>query len=88
MGSANGRTVYIGMTNNLIRRVAEHKTGEIPGFTARYRCHCLLYYEEHTDIRDAIAREKQIKGWVRAKKEALIAGQNPSRIDLAKDFEF
>jgi hypothetical protein len=46
MGSANGRAVYAGMTNDLIRRVREHKSGEIPGFTKRYRCHMLLYYED------------------------------------------
>ena len=73
MGSANGRAVYAGMTNDLIRRVREHKSGEIPGFTKRYRCHMLLYYEEYPNVRDAIAREKEIKGWLRKKKEELIA---------------
>ena len=59
MGSANGRAVYAGMTNDLIRRVREHKSGEIPGFTKRYRCHMLLYYEEYPNVRDAIARFAQ-----------------------------
>ncbi len=86
MGSANGRAVYVGMTNDLIRRVREHKSGEIPGFTKRYRCHMLLYYEEYPNVRDAIAREKEIKGWLRKKKEELIASLNPERQDLAKEW--
>ncbi|MCM1150963.1 MAG: GIY-YIG nuclease family protein [Alistipes sp.] len=86
MGSSNGRVLYVGMTNDLIRRVGEHKHGEIMGFTRRYRCHALLYYEEYADVRAAIAREKEIKGWVRVKKERLIASMNPERQDLAKDW--
>ncbi len=86
MGSANGRAVYAGMTNDLIRRVREHKSGEIPGFTKRYRCHMLLYYEEYPNVRDAIAREKEIKGWLRVKKERLVASINPERVDLARDW--
>ena len=86
MGSANGRAVYAGMTNDLIRRVREHKSGEIPGFTKRYRCHMLLYYEKYPNVRDAIAREKEIKGWLRKKKEELIASLNPERQDLAKEW--
>ena len=86
MGSANGRAVYAGMTNDLIRRVREHKSGEIPGFTKRYRCHMLLYYEEYPNVRDAIARDKEIKGWLRKKKEELIASLNPERQDLAKEW--
>ncbi len=86
MDSANGRAVYVGMTNDLIRRVREHKSGEIPGFTKRYRCHMLLYYEEYPDVRDAIAREKEIKGWLRVKKERLVASINPERQDLAKEW--
>ena len=85
MGSANGRALYVGVTNDLRRRVLEHKSGEIDGFTKRYRCHALLYYEVHPDIRDAIAREKQIKGWLREKKERLIRSINPGRVDLAAD---
>ncbi|WP_288864034.1 GIY-YIG nuclease family protein [uncultured Alistipes sp.] len=86
MGSANGRALYAGMTSDLARRVREHKGGEIPGFTKHYRCHELLYYEEYTDVRDAIAREKEIKGWLREKKERLIASMNPRRSDLAADW--
>lgn len=86
MGSANGRALYVGVTNDLPRRVREHKGGEIIGFTQRYRCHELLYYEEYSDVRNAIAREKEIKGWVRLKKDRLIASMNPERRDLALDW--
>ncbi len=83
MGSANGRAIYIGVTNDIVRRVNEHKNGLIEGFTRKYRCHHLLYLEHYNDIRAAIDREKQLKGWTRAKKEALIKEQNPERIDLS-----
>lgn len=86
MGNGNGQALYTGMTNDLVRRVQEHKSGEIPGFTKRYRCHELLYYEEYTDVRGAIVREKEIKGWLREKKERLIASMNPRRSDLAADW--
>jgi putative endonuclease len=71
------RTLYVGMTNNLARRVAQHKEGEVPGFTKRYRIKRLVYFEEFRNVRDAIAREKEIKGWRRAKKTALIESLNP-----------
>ena len=73
------------MTNDLARRISEHRAGEIPGFTADYRCRKLVYYEHCTDARDAIAREKQLKKWSRLKKVALIATLNPRWIDLAPD---
>ena len=78
-----GSVLYIGMTNDLARRISEHRAGEIPGFTADYRCRKLVYYEHCTDVRDAIAREKQLKKWSRAKKVALIATLNPCWKDLA-----
>ena len=71
------RTLYVGMTNNLARRVAQHKGGEVPGFTKRYRIKRLVYFEQFHNVRDAIAREKEIKGWRRAKKTALIESLNP-----------
>lgn len=86
MGSASGRALYVGVTNDLPRRVREHKSGAAGGFTARYRCRLLLYYEAYPDVRDAIAREKQLKGWVRTRKEALIDGRNSDRRDLAEDW--
>ena len=62
------RTLYVGVTNDLERRVNQHRLKEIPGFTAKYNITQLLYYEETSDILVAIAREKTIKGWLRAKK--------------------
>lgn len=82
VGNVSRKSVYVGVTNNLYRRVNEHKAGEVPGFTRKYKCNMLLYYEEYSDIRVAISREKQLKGWTRSKKEDLIASINPERIDL------
>jgi putative endonuclease len=73
MTNDHDTVLYIGVTNDLARRISEHRAGEIPGFTANYRCKKLIYYEHCTDVRDAIAREKQLKKWSRAKKVALIA---------------
>ena len=82
MSSNNRTTLYIGVTDNLERRVAEHKSGLIPGFTQRYNCHVLVYYETFSDIDQAIYREKQLKGWKRSKKDALIDSVNPERRDF------
>ena len=71
------RTLYTGVTNNLERRVFEHKQGMGSKFTSKYNITRLVYYEECPDVREAIAREKQIKGWLRAKKIALIESVNP-----------
>jgi putative endonuclease len=84
--SSKTRTLYTGITNSLDRRVFEHKNHRTPGFTARYNCVRLVWSEEHSDVRLAIAREKQIKGWVRAKKIALIESLNPQWTDLARDW--
>jgi putative endonuclease len=78
--------LYTGITNNLERRVHEHKNKLIPGFTAKYNVTRLVYYEEGTDVNRAIAREKQIKGWLRKKKIALIESLNPEWIDLSEDW--
>ena len=80
------RTLYTGVTNNLVRRVWEHKQKLVPGFTARYALTTLVYYEETNDVWAAIEREKQIKGWVRAKKVALIRSSNPEWEDLSFDW--
>ena len=69
--------LYVGVTNSLARRVYEHENGLIEGFTKKYNCHYLIYYEHFTNIDLAIKREKQIKGWRREKKDALIATTNP-----------
>ena len=75
--ASRSRTLYTGVTNNLERRVLEHQRKLVPGFTSRYRLERLVYYETWGDIRAAIQREKQIKGWLRAKKIALIQSMNP-----------
>lgn len=77
-------TLYTGMTNDLHRRVYEHKTGLVPGFTTRYRITRLVFYEMTADVKSAIAREKQIKGWLRVKKIALIESTNPQWHDLSE----
>ena len=76
-------TLYTGVTNNLARRVYEHRHDCDPGsFTARYRAHKLVYYEQTSDIRSAIEREKQIKGWNRRRKNELVQRMNPDWMDL------
>jgi putative endonuclease len=82
MQSANNRALYIGVTNNLDRRVREHKEGSGSVFTAKYKCHKLVYYEEFGLIDQAILREKKLKKLSRANKEKLINAMNPQRIDL------
>ena len=79
-------TIYTGVTNDIVRRIWEHRSGNIRGFTSRYKCGWLLYYEEFSDINQAIAREKQIKGWKRDKKIELIISLNPMRKDLANEW--
>jgi putative endonuclease len=76
-------TLYIGVSNDLVRRVHEHKTKCVKGFTAKYNLTQLVYYEAGSDIREAIAREKQLKGWRRSKKLALINSSNPKWNDLS-----
>jgi len=75
-------TVYIGVTNGLKGRVSQHKEGEIAGFTKKYKVHRLVHYEVFDDIRNAIAREKQLKKWRRKWKDELIAKSNPRWRDL------
>ncbi len=82
------KTLYIGMTNNLSRRVYEHKNKLIPGFTSRYKITKLVYFEQTNDVNAAIVREKQLKGWVRRKKIELIESLNPTWEDLASGFGF
>lgn len=77
------RTLYVGVTNDLSRRVYEHKQKLVPGFTSKYNLARLVYFETSGDARAAIAREKQIKGWLRAKKIALIEASNPEWEDLS-----
>ena len=83
MSSTSNYTIYTGVTNNLVRRVYEHRTGADPdGFTTKYAVKKLVYYESTHDVLSAIERKKQIKSWSRKKKNTLIAGINPAWRDL------
>jgi putative endonuclease len=82
------RTLYVGVTNDLVRRTWEHKQGAVPGFAAKYHVTRLVWFEETINIAAAIAREKQIKSWVRAKKVALVSATNPKWRDIAEDDGF
>jgi putative endonuclease len=83
MSSKTG-VLYIGVTNDLPYRVWQHKTGAVEGFTKKYLCHGLVYYERYQFVQSAIAREKELKGWTRAKKIALIESVNPRWRDLSE----
>lgn len=82
MASQRNGTLYIGVTNNLVRRCYEHKQDMVEGFTKKYQVHTLVYYEVHSDIRAAIKREKQLKKWNRSWKIRLIEEKNPGWLDL------
>lgn len=77
--------LYVGVTNNLERRINEHKSETIDGFTKKYKVVNLVYFEMFSDVNDAIAREKQIKRWSRKKKNALIDSLNPTWRDLSEN---
>ncbi|HOZ45418.1 MAG TPA: GIY-YIG nuclease family protein [Candidatus Hydrogenedentes bacterium] len=79
----NDRVMYVGVTNDIDRRIYEHKAKMVRGFTAKYNVNKLVYYEEFGDVRDAIAREKQIKKWRREKKNGLVVACNPEWKDLS-----
>ena len=80
------RTLYTGVTGNLKKRVYQHKQKLGSVFTRKYKINRLVYYETTTDANEAIAREKQIKGWLRSKKIALIESTNPGWVDLSRDW--
>jgi putative endonuclease len=82
LASQRNGTLYVGVTNDLIRRVQEHREGLVPGFTKRYGVKLLVYFEAHQEITEAILREKRIKRWQRNWKLQLIEGQNPQWLDL------
>ena len=84
--ASNSGVLYIGVTNRLTRRTIEHRQELADGFTKRYNVTRLVHWERFGDIRSAIAREKQIKGWLRSKKVALIESRNPGWIDLAEAY--
>jgi putative endonuclease len=85
MASLSG-TLYIGVTNSVRRRCAEHKAGRGSEFAAEYKVNRLVYFESYQYVRSALAREKALKGWRRSRKIALIESMNPSWRDLSRDF--
>ena len=82
LASRKHGTLYVGVTSNLIKRIWQHKNDLVDGFTKKYRVHLLVYYELHSDMEQAIIREKQLKHWNRAWKIRLIEGLNPCWDDL------
>lgn len=87
MASNNQSALYIGVTNNMERRITEHKQHVVDGFSKRYNCVNLVYFEETSSVDDAIAREKQLKKWSRRKKDALVIATNPEWKDLSQEWE-
>ncbi|MDI9349215.1 MAG: GIY-YIG nuclease family protein [Candidatus Symbiobacter sp.] len=85
MASKRNGTIYVGVTNDLPRRVSEHRQGLIAGFTQKYGCKILVWYESQEDMPQLISREKMIKGWTRRRKLALIEEANPEWRDLYFD---
>ncbi|MFZ5808175.1 MAG: GIY-YIG nuclease family protein [Chloroflexota bacterium] len=85
MTNWNNKVMYVGVTNNLIRRLYEHKNKMVEGFTKKYNVNKLVYFEEATNAWEAIAREKEIKKWRREKKNNLVASVNPDWKDLASE---
>src|SRR3989344_8411657 len=84
LSTSNNKVLYIGVTNDLAKRIYEHKNKLTEGFTKKYNLNKLIYYEEFTNINDAITAEKQLKGWTRKKKNTLIMNINPYWKDLVK----
>ena len=83
----DNKVMYVGVTGNLIRRIYEHKNGILEGFTKKYHVHKLVYFEETSDVYAALTREKQLKGLLRSKKNALVETMNPDWHDLSEDWE-
>ena len=88
MTNKNNTVIYIGVTSNLLKRVYQHKSKLNKGFTAKYNCDKLVYFEEYNDINLAIDREKQLKARNRKNKESLINSENPEWLDLSEDWLF
>jgi putative endonuclease len=86
MMASRSRTLYIGVTGDLHKRVFQHKWREHPGFTERYNCDRLVWFESYQDVAKAIAREKQLKNWSRSKKIFLIEKMNPAWVDFSRDW--
>ena len=81
----NNKVMYVGVTNDLARRIYEHKSKLVPGFTEKYQVRKLVYFEETSDVEAALAREKEIKKWRREKKDALVIDRNPEWRDLSEE---
>lgn len=88
MVSKRNGTLYLGVTSNLLQRVAQHRTGALGGFTREYGVKTLAWFEQHSTMEHAIQREKRIKKWRRAWKLELIETENPTWRDIAEDFGF
>ena len=88
MTNWNNKVLYAGVTNNILIRTGQHKVKLMKGFTAKYNVNKLVFFEGFSYVRDAIAAEKKIKGWTRAKKIKLIESKNPNWEDLSKKLEF
>ena len=87
MANQSGNVIYVGVTNNILRRAIEHRYKRNPSFTSRYNCKKLVYYEKTYSILDAIARERELKGWRRAKKLSLISKTNPKWEDYLVELD-
>ena len=81
------QVMYIGVTNDLYRRLYEHKNDLVEGFTKKYRVHKLVYFEQTNDVHSALTREKELKGWRRSRKNALVETVNPQWIDLSEQWK-
>jgi putative endonuclease len=79
-------TLYVGVTSEIEARMRQHQAGSFEGFSAKYHCHRLVWFERHPFIEDAIAREKRLKGWSRKKKLWLIEKENPAWVDLSEEW--
>lgn len=88
MTNAHNTVIYIGVTSNLVKRVYQHKNKTYQGFTAKYNCNKLVYFEEYDSIKEAINREKQLKAGNRKRKNALVATSNPEWKDLSDGWLF
>jgi len=84
--ASRSHNFYVGMTGGLEVRVRQHKEGRFEGYSKKYHCNRLVWFERHQYAQDAIAREKQLKGWSRAKKIALIEKENPAWVDLSEEW--
>ncbi len=88
LSNKNSTVIYIGVTSDLLKRIYQHKVNSFKGFSAKYNCNRLVYFEEFSDINQAIIREKQLKAGNRKRKEELINAQNPNWDDLSEDWLF